>query len=239
MFAVAPLGLVLLASAYGHPQKNVDGSGKLATEIRAVGSFHAVSSEVPFPVEITMGGPEQVALTCDDNLMSLLVTRIDGGRLVIEVDRDRDIHPDAGCVAKVSATSLDGVALAGSGRISVKGEAALDSLSISGSGDIDVERLATHRLSVSIAGSGTIVASGQTDDVTIDVSGSGDVRLAGVAANDAHVSISGSGDVELSARHEVVASITGSGDVEIHGEAKVQQSVVGSGTVRVIPTDAI
>lgn len=232
MFAIAPLSLLAFAVSSAGADPRLVGSGTLATETRDLAPFRAVSSELSFPVDIAVGAPQAVSITCDDDLLRHIVTTVRDGSLTLEVEDDRDLTAAAGCMAKVTLPALDAVSLAGSGRITVTGEAAVGSVSLAGSGDVEIATLATRRLDVSLAGSGDVVASGTAAMVDVSVAGSGDVRLADLVALEARVSLVGSGDVALNVSKSLDVTVTGSGDVEVRGTPAINQTILGSGRVR-------
>jgi hypothetical protein len=189
----------------------VRGSGKAATQAREVEDFHAVSIRSCADARIRVGQAKSVNVTCDDNLIEHLVTRVEDGVLVIETDQGSYSYRTE-VVIDISVPALDGVA-------------------VSGSGDVTVDGLDGGALGLDICGSGDVTARGTVDELTVSISGSGDMALYGLSARSAKISISGSGDVELEVREELSANISGSGDVSYRGSPEVRRSVSGSGSV--------
>lgn len=211
--ALAAAAAVALAAApaFAWSWTSVKGSGHVVSETRTVQPFDRIGSSGSADVIVTVGSPQSVTVKADDNVVPLIETIVENGRLKIESKGSYD--SDSGVTVTITVPSLKGAALSGSGDISVTGvEGASFDAALSGSGDI------------------TVV--GKAEKVSVSVAGSGDVHLYQLASRRAEVSIAGSGDVEVNAADALSASIAGSGDVTYRGRPAVKRSVAGSGDVR-------
>ena len=188
---------------------SVKGSGNKASEERSVGDFHAVASKGSVDVVFTPGATS-LRLEGDDNILELITTEVRDGVLVIS--SKGSFSTRTGLTAYVSAPTLDGV-------------------SIKGSGDVSGEGLRGESLEVAVYGSGDITLSGDVQRLEVSVKGSGDVDLRKLKASEAKVSVMGSGDVDVHVTGELDASVMGSGDITYSGGPVVKQSVMGSGDI--------
>jgi hypothetical protein len=183
-----------------------------ATEERTVGDFSRVEVSGSSNVVVEVGPKSGVTLTCDDNLLPYLITRVDGETLKVEMASGSYIFKTAGEV-----------------RVTTP---ALRSLSVSGSSDSVVTGIAGDRVEFHLSGSGSIQAAGDVEAVDAKVSGSGDLDLRELTAQEAHVRISGSGNVDMTAHQALVARVSGSGDVTYAGTPeRLSTRVSGSGTI--------
>jgi hypothetical protein len=216
--ALASMGIsgcnVDLSDFQGHHSgfegPHIEGSGRVDTVNRKVGSFRSVSLDGAIDADITIGRQSDIQIKGDDNLIKLVKTEIKGGTLHIYLDGNYSTHHPI--KATFSAPALEGA-------------------SVAGSGDLAIHGFRGSSLSLSIAGSGDVKADGSTDRLSATIAGSGDYRLYNLRATDAKVQISGSGDAEITATGHLSASVTGSGDVHYKGHPTVSKSVVGSGDV--------
>jgi Putative auto-transporter adhesin, head GIN domain len=190
----------------------VEGSGNVITESREVSGFNEIVLGGTGRVVVDVTGNESLIIEAEDNIMPLLETRVSNGRL--RLNTSGSISPTVEIVYIITAATLDGLVISGSGIVEATAIDGTDfRVDISGSGDVDVEGTLSGRLSVSISGSGEfdgeslIAPEGQ-----VDVSGSGN---AVVNVTDAlEVSVSGSGDVEyLGSPPRVDSDVSGSGAV--------------------------
>ena len=190
----------------------VDGSGNVITESREVSDFNEIVLGGTGRVIVEVTGTESLTIEAEDNIMPLLETRVSNGRL--RLDTSGSISPTVEIVYTITAETLDGLVISGSGVVEAEAIDGTDfRADISGSGDVHVEGTISGLLSVSISGSGAFDGESLTaPEGRVDVSGSGD---AVVNVTDAlEVSVSGSGDVDyLGSPPSVASSVSGSGTV--------------------------
>jgi hypothetical protein len=217
--------------------RQVRGSGRIATEKRAVSGFSGLAVAGEFEVELHQGSAEGVELVGDDDLLPLVETVVEGRdasrTLRVSPRRDVDLVPSRPIRVRVDLIRLSAVSLAGSARLKARGlrTGRLD-VSLGGSGDIALAALEAERLAVNIGGSGKITVDGRAPEVTLSVAGSGHAGLGGVAADDVSVSVAGSGNADVRAERRLNVTIAGSGRVRHGGAAQPVVSIVGSGDVR-------
>ncbi len=188
----------------------IQGSGKMKTESRKLGSFSTIDSRGSIDIDVSVGQAQTVAVTADDNLLSIVETKIENGNLVIRPTK--------------SYNSKKGILV----RITVP---ALKTVSLSGSGDATVRGISGSAFALSVKGSGDAKLSGSTQKFEGSIAGSGDIDAISLNADTVEVSVKGSGDAAVCAIRSLQASVMGSGDVTYKGSPKVQKSVLGSGSV--------
>lgn len=95
----------------------IEGNGEAASEARAVPVFDAIANELPMDLEVEVadGARPEVTLSCDENLLPYIHTRLDGTVLRFETDDFVAITPLAPCHATVRTSRLVEVACSGSG----------------------------------------------------------------------------------------------------------------------------
>jgi hypothetical protein len=189
----------------------VHGSGNAKTESRAVASFSKIDLTGSPDVDVTVGPATSVELTADDNLLPLIETTVSGETL--KIGSKRSYSTSLGVKVKITAPSLEALALSGSGDVQVKG-------------------LKAGEMEARISGSGNITLNGGVDRLRVRILGSGDVRAADLAAKAVQVSVTGSGNASVRASAQLEASVTGSGNVRFAGNPpQVQKHVTGSGDI--------
>ena len=188
----------------------VRGSGTVVTETRDVAGFDAIELQTSGDVVITVTGTDSVTIEAEDNLVPLLTTEVQGGRL--ELGTSGSISPTEPIVYTITVASLNGVR-------------------ITGSGDVAATEVDSAAMEVEISGSGNVTATGSADELTVQISGSGNYAGGELIAVRAEVDISGSGNVLVNAADTLDVTISGSGNVEYLGDPAVSQSIPGSGAV--------
>lgn len=227
--ALTVLAIPLL-SACGTPIFGLRGSGNVTSESRDVSGFNEVVLKGSGTVRVEVTGTESLTIEAEDNLLEYLTTDVVDGRLVL--DSRRALSPTREIVYTITAATLEGLDVSGSGDIAAIGVAGdrID-ISVSGSGAVDASDLAVGSAVVEISGSGSIEIVGTADDVDLSISGSGRFDGADLVAGSADVRVSGSGDAVVNVADQLDASVSGSGNVEYLGDPSVNSSVSGSGSV--------
>jgi hypothetical protein len=189
----------------------VQGSGHLKSETRHVGSFSKVRVEGSIDVEAKIGSQTDLKVSADDNLLSLIKTRVEGDTLIIR--SEGSFSTNNRMVVQFSAPKIQAA-------------------SVAGSGDVKVDGLRGGDFAASISGSGDISATGSAGAVSVSIAGSGDASLKGLQSSSATVSISGSGDASVNTSGPLSVVINGSGDVVYSGKpTSIAKKINGSGSV--------
>jgi hypothetical protein len=230
LLAAAPVQAVVEITGGSGPR--VNGSGVVAEEVRAITGFSSLAVNSAVDVRLKAGTAERVTVRADDNIVPLIDTRVDNGRLIVGVQPGVSYRTRHAPVVTVEFVQMNGVQILGSGDVRADViKAQVFEVSVRGSGDVFVERIDSNVLAVSITGSGDVTARGRADSVAVHVDGSGDARLDGVEARQAAVRIRGSGDVRVHAVESLRVDIAGSGDVRYRGTPQLMKKVAGSGDV--------
>ena len=215
----------------------LQGSGKLQTEPRAVGSFQAIELHPSMNLVLRQAARESVELRADDNLLALVETRVvsRSGVPTLEIRmRDHTSYSSRNPITlTVDVVSLASLSVRGSDNVSgegLKGPAL--KVTVSGSDNVKLQRLGLDEASVKISGSGNADLAGKVARLGLSISGPGDINTRELEADEVSVSIAGSGDASVNARKTLNVSIAGSGDVDYGGDATVKTSIAGSGQVK-------
>ena len=211
----------------------ITGSGVTMTETRPASGVRSVSLGVHARVELRQDGAEGLTITGDDNIVPLIETVVDNGALKIRwAGKGSYSASYQKLEIVVTAKSIDGLTVGGSGKIHAAQLAAGDlRATIAGSGGINIDQLDAKTLRVNIAGSGDLAAAGRVDQLDVTVAGSGDLKAPKLESRTAKVSIMGSGDATVWATETLNATVAGSGDVKYFGKPHVSRTVAGSGSV--------
>jgi Putative auto-transporter adhesin, head GIN domain len=227
------IGGILIAQTACDPL-GTRGSGDLVTETRNETGFHAIKASIPGKMEVLVDSVYKVEVTCEENIIDYLDTKVVNG--VLEINFDRNVYDVDKLKITVSAPSWDAFELSGSANIDVQNAingSNLD-LEISGSGDIDLFKAEFDKFNINISGSGNVALNGSGTDMECTVSGSGELEALDCPVKTADINVSGSGDVRLDVSTTLKVNISGSGTVEYKGDAEVTKNISGSGRVRKI-----
>lgn len=229
------LCVVLLASTNAMAQKwqKIRGEGPAVKQDRDGGKFSEIYTHGSFNVEITDGANNSVAVEAQQNLQQYIEVENNDGELHIRNKKGYNIQSDHDITVYVTAPSLKGIYLSGSGNVKSTNQLnGSDKFEVrsAGSGNVNVD-IETSDLKVSIAGSGNITLKGKTSDLEGKIAGSGNIKAKEMQSVNTSVQISGSGNAEVVATQKLNTNIAGSGDVKYWGDASVDSKVRGSGSV--------
>lgn len=205
------VGLVLLAvSGCDGGVFGERGSGNVITESRDVSGFSEIALAGSGKVRVDVNGTESLIIEAEDNIMPLLTSDVNGGRL--ELGAESSISPTTGIIYTVSAVALEGVAVSGSGEVAATGVAA-DSF------DVD------------ISGSGRVEPTGTAGTLGVEISGSGRYLGESLESSIGTVRVSGSGTAVVNVTDDLDVDVSGSGDVQYIGDPTITESISGSGDI--------
>lgn len=208
----------------------VRGSGDVITESREVSDFTEIELRGSGTVTVAVDGTASLTIAAEDNLMPLLISDVEDGRLVL--GSREPISPTQGIVYNVTVSELEVVFVGGSGELNASGiDSPAFEISVSGSGSVLLTDLDTEELVVDMSGSGEVEVTGTAGHLDLSISGSADYLGEGLTAATAVVEVSGSGDAVVNVTEHLEADVSGSGHIEYLGDPSVDSSTSGAGEV--------
>jgi hypothetical protein len=212
--------------------ERIRGSGRVVQEKRSVSGVTEVRLATVGELNVQQGSTESLTVEAEDNLISRIRTDMEGGTLVIRVDRGVSISPTAPVRYDLTVRELRELELSGSGKIHAAPLHSDEfSVRIPGSGDIRLDQLEANSLTAEISGSGKITVPGKVVSQKVRISGSGDYDGRSLQSRSADISVSGSGDSTVWVQDDLSAHISGSGTVDYYGNPKIVKHISGSGGV--------
>lgn len=209
----------------------IQGSGEMTSETRDVSGFDEIVLEGSGTVTVEVTGTESLTIEAEDNLMSRLTSDVEDGRLVLGVRGP--IRATREIVYTITAATLEGIAIAGSGEVEV-GDVTADTFTveISGSGSVAVPFVETGDFVATVSGSGSIEAAGTTNGLDVEIPGSGTFSGEALEAATGTVTIAGSGNAVVNVSDKLDATVSGSGNIDYLGDPTVESTISGSGSIR-------
>ena len=214
--------------------EKVVGEGMLVSETRTTAPFNGIESEISGNVIYTQGNDYKVELTAQQNILNVMETPVLSGQLVVRFKNNVRVKSHEQITIKVTAPTITGIGLSGSGNVSVLSPLTGGNFSfrLSGSGDMSLPTITCNNLETNISGSGSItIAGGTATTENFKISGSGDIDARNVLAKIVSTTTSGSGTLRLAASEKLDVKISGSGSVYYWGTPIVSTDISGSGRV--------
>ena len=211
------------------------GSGKVATETRAVSGVEAVEFAFVGDMTITQGDEESLTITGDDNILPLIKSDVTGGVLRVYtqgVNMAQSITP---LRYELKVKDLSRMTLSGAGSINApKLTTERLQATVSGAGTLRVDALAADALEVSLPGLGDANIAGVVERQQVTLSGAGTYFGEELRSDTADVTISGLGNASVWATEQLDATISGAGSIQYKGGPQVTQQISGLGSVNAI-----
>jgi len=213
-------------------QTVVRGSGTAGREARTISGVQTLATAGPWEVFVTQGDTESLEIEADANLLPLIQTSVDEGRLRVWTAPHTSLRPTKPVQVYLTVKGLSEMQVLGSGSVTC---ACLRSdrleASVLGSGSITCTTEA-KRVTAACFGSGEITMTGAADSQEVRINGSGHYRGGGMKSRESEATINGSGEVDLGQTEGMTATINGSGTVTYRGHpARFQRTIHGSGRV--------
>ncbi len=214
----------------------VRGNGVERTEARKIAQpFDQVALETDAVVDVAVGSPAAVTVTCDANLVPYIGTLVHSGSLLIGRQKNHRgvwLRPTKSCEVQVTTPTLTKVTNSGAGILTLAGvRAPAFDIVESGAGKIEATALDVEHLRLVLSGAGSLTVSGKAHAEEITLSGTGLVAAKGLIAEQAGADLSGAGAIELTATKDFEGKLTGLGKVSVAGNPKdrhVTQSGLGT-----------
>ncbi len=192
--------------------EQVAGSGARKTERRDVGDFNRLVVEGAYKVEVSCGGPRSLEIEADDNLLPLIRTDVEGGRLRIH-------------------SSNQGMKTETMPRVRI-GVENLSEVSIPGASDFSLEDLDNDGFKLNVEGASKFRASGETGKFDIMLNGAGLVDARELHAASVTAVNNGAGAITVRASDSLDATVNGVGTIDYYGDPKtVNPKVNGIGKI--------
>jgi hypothetical protein len=199
----------------------VRGSGDVVQESREVSGFDRVELATIGTLIIENGARTSLTVEAEDNLLQYIQTRVQGGKLLIDVEQGASITPTRPIRYRLTISDLREITLSSSGDAEAPSMQAQEfDIQIHSSGSLAMDGIDADRVGITVTSSGNVdldvVSASQ---LSIDIESSGDVTIGGGSADEQDITISSSGNYEArdvqSIRVEARLSSSGSATVRV------------------------
>jgi hypothetical protein len=209
------------------------GSGVVKTESREVPAFTEVEITSALEATVSIGEKPSVTLTMDDNLLPLVKTEVEGGKLVVRYQSGSNIQAKSPQKVALVAPSLAAIAATGAAKVvATVGEAKSMKLEALGAGRLEVKGLDAESVDVTSEGAGQVELAGQAKRLTLDASGASQMLAPQVAFESARVSLSGASNGTLRVTGSIEGGVSGASSLKVSGNPATR-NVSSSGASRV------
>ena len=212
----------------------IDGSGMVISETRQVEDFTRVALSGIGNLYIEQGDEDEITIEAEDNIVPKIITRVNGGKLYIEMEHGFNIIPTEEINYYVTVKDLEQVQVSGAGNVTIDNEMNIGDLDVdlSGFGSVDIYEVYGNEINVTLSGAGDIEISGVVEKQRIKISGAGNYKAGDLQSQEADVVVSGLGDTTLWVEDELSVVISGGGNIDYYGNPHTSRTISGLGNLR-------
>ena len=202
----------------------ISGNGNVVEETRDITGFTGVEVSTGINVYLTEGDGFEVVVEADENLQDVILTELNGDRLVVRTDhvnirsaKSKKVHvtlPELSELKISSAGDCVGQTPFHCGDLRV---------SISSAGDLTLE-VDADRIDLDISSSGNARISGSAAVFDVSLSSAGDLHAFDLVAGKVDVTVSSAGDARVHATEEINMNASSAGNIYYMGDATVVRS---------------
>jgi putative autotransporter adhesin-like protein len=200
-------------------------------EVPAFDSIHVASG---IRASVTVGPRKPLRLKADEQVLSLVETRVEDRTLHIGFKPHTRLHDSGEVVVTAQTPELHAVAASGGAIVRAAFTKAEESaLDASGGGEIRVSGVDARRLIAKASGGSDLHVSGRADNVELRLSGGSHFDGPQLEARDVEVSGSGGAVAELRASGNVRGGLSGGSEMHVRGGARTSVATSGGSEVSV------
>lgn len=210
----------------------IKGSGKVISETRNVSGFHGIDVGGAFEVILIKSNQEKIVLEADDNLMPYIRTKVFGG--ILEIDNEKDFRNPTELKVSIYYKNLDRFDI--SGAASVRGEDIINAQSIeldaSGASEIQL-KFNTENFEGDMSGASRLDLSGNAKNVKIEASGASSFQALEFETINCEIDASGAAVVRIWTVGKLSLEASGASSVRYKGNPSIDIiSISGASSVR-------
>ncbi len=173
----------------------VRGNGRLKTENRNVAEFTKIDASGAYSIKVKVGESSSVRIKAEENLLSLIRTRVKGNTLII--DNKKNLSPRKELLIEITTKDLTSIECSGAndiaGSIELEGEVEKFFSDLSGAGSINARSLIANKVYISVSGAASATVHAK-EFLDASVSGVGSIDYFGNPQN-TKTNVSGVGSI--------------------------------------------
>lgn len=184
------------------PGGTIVGSGNVITDSRPLAGYHAIDLNGVGRLIVTQTGEESLTITADDNIVPLITSEVQDGRLTIADPPNTNFQPSQLIVYRVTVSNLDAI-------------------SISGVVNATVDGIVTADIAADIDGVTTLTLTGSVAHQRVSLEGVSTYLAEGLASETARMSGSGVMTAVLNVSNQLDGDVCGVGSISYVGAPTV------------------
>ncbi len=210
----------------------VTGSGNVSKETRNLSHFDGIDIGGAFEIILIKANKSKIVLEMDDNLMDYVSTRIHGG--VLKVETEKDFRKTTDLKLYIYFQDMDNIDLSGAATLYSDEVLSAPSLEIQASGASEMKlKLDTKELNADFSGASRINFSGKASQVDVEASGATVYKAIELETKNCRIDASGAAVARIWATEELSLEASGAASVRYKGSPSIDIiDISGASSVR-------
>ncbi len=208
------------------------GSGHVVTERREVAEFDGVDVGAAIRVTVEIGPRGPIEVRADDNVLPLVETSVEGGRLHIGMKPVVGFKGETEIEVHVRAPAIRYLGASGAAEIVADVQRG-DGLEIeaSGAARVRVKGIDVAQLDASGSGGSEIELTGAAQKANLEMSGATRVVAAKLEAREVSVQASGGSRGQVRASDTIRGQVSGASNLRVFGKAAARVKTSGASSI--------
>ncbi len=188
------------------------------TEERALAHFTGLDLAIPGQVNVSIGSPQKVRITCNQDTLSNVITEVSDGVLRVRIKDKFNVEKFE---ANVVMEKLETVQQSSAGRSTMKGlsKAGLKKIAVMGASSANFEDIRGEQLDLVVAGASKVTATGIMDKLHLTVSGASSATLAELKTKDCKLKVYSASRASVNASANASGQVNGASHLDLKGTA--------------------
>lgn len=218
-FLIALIAIITLSSCnFDMTFGQTDGNGNVVSEERPVGDFTKVKGSSGIDIYLTEGSENKVVVEADENLLDIIETRVENGKLRIRTADHTNIGRAKSKKVHVTYVSLNSIEASSGSDIIANSVVKSESLELdtSSGADLELEILAKEVYAETSSGS-DMVLTGKATSLRAKASSGSDLNAKELMVIDCNADASSGADITVNVKDRLDAEASSGGDVHYYG----------------------
>lgn len=219
----------LLSAEIVKVNEGVKGNGNVKEEIRSMASFREVVINGSYNVLLKQGKEEKIKIKADDNIINLIETKVNDGKLIIETKEP--IEESSELTIEIILKEISSIEINGSEKVACTSTIITKDLRVISSGSAEIELLVnSENLFLTMNGAESVKLKGKAQKVDALVTGAGNLDATKLLTNTMKLFVAGAGHANVNVKNDLDVVVNGSSYVTYKGNPKIKKVVSETGS---------
>ncbi|QEC53387.1 putative autotransporter adhesin-like protein [Anseongella ginsenosidimutans] len=208
----------------------IEGNGQETTENRDLAAFSRIDLGGSYKLLLTRDSASSFSIHTHENLLPLIKTEVDNGRL--RIYSDENICEEV--VIAISLPELTSLTASGAVEVEMTNRFAADEFELDVSGAVEARLdMQANKIRTELSGAGEIAYRGKTGEHEVTISGAGELNALELVAGKYDIHVSGAAECNIHVLNELNAQASGASSVQYRGNPGViNENVSGAGSIK-------